>query len=297
MEATPAKQKSGFIVSFRLKPSQSFVGLQVKITTGDGYELSFHDDMVWLRFDATSDEWLRQLDIGKQALRTILAILTIQTEYPFELEPIQWIEDKPRNESLAANYVLGKLENLTAQREIPSVKVGDIRKGEIHIHLASQNVHYRYALLDYSVALSIPQEAIVFCSRSLEWIESYFDTINRSLSQKKKLGARRLMRDNLNLPDNYLTKFLTIANDTVIARHGHKIGTIRPPKIEEIRFCVFFNRIVLDRFGGYIWYSRSNALPPRWVYPADEKPPSDLFKDKNPGLIQDLGQILSGQMS
>lgn len=295
MAEAPNKQKSSFIVSFRLKPTQSFAGLRAKITTGDGYELSFH--MVWLRFDSASDEWLRQLDIGKQALRIILAILTIQTEYPFELEPIQWIEDKPRNESGAANYVLGKLGDLTAQRETPSVKINHIRNGEIHIHLATINPYYRYALLDYSVALSIPQEAIVFCSRSVEWIESYFDTINRPLPQKEKIGARRRMRDNLNLPDKYLTKFFTTANDTVIARHGHKIKTIRPPKIEEIRFCVFFNRIVLDRFGGYIWYSQSKSLPSRLKYPKDEKPPSALFEEKNPGLTQDLKQILSGKLS
>ncbi len=294
MEEMPNKQKSSFIVSFRLKPTQSFAGLQAKITTGDGYELSFHDDMVWLRFDAASDDWLRQLDVGKQALRTILAILTIQTEYPFELEPIQWIEDKPRNEGGAANYVLGKLGDLTAQSEPPSITIEHVQKVEIYAHLASGNPYYRYALLDYSVALSFPREAIVFCARSTEWVESYFETINQSLSKEAKVGARNLMRDKLKLPRKYLSQFFKIANETVIARHA---GAPRSPKIEEIRFCVFFSRIVLDRFGGYIWYSQSKSLPPRWSYPTDDKPPSDLFKDKNPGLTQSLKQILTGQLS
>jgi hypothetical protein len=53
--------------------------------------------MVWIGFDATSDEWKRRMDIGTQALKTLLAILTIQTEYVFDFEPLQWIEDKPRN--------------------------------------------------------------------------------------------------------------------------------------------------------------------------------------------------------
>jgi hypothetical protein len=283
--------KSSFIVSFRLKPTHAFNGLQAKITTGDGFELSFYDDLVWLRFDATSSEWLRQLDLGKQVLRTILSIFTIQTHYPFELEPIQWIEDKPRNEGSIANYVLGKLGDLTAQRKTPSVTIDNIRNGQIHIYLASQNPYYRYALLDYSLALSIPQEAIVFCSRSSEWIESFFESINRPLSKKKRL----IMRDNLHLPDKYLTKFFTISNETVIARHGYKMETIRPPLKEEIRFCVFFNRIVIDRFGAYIWYTKSD-LPHGLGYPKDQKPPSDLFEEKNPGLIKDLAQILNGKL-
>lgn len=295
MAGTSNKQKSSFIVSFRLKPTQAFTGLQAKITTGDGYELSFHGDMVWIRFDAASDEWLRRLDIGRQALRTLLAILTIQTQYPFDLEPIQWIEDKPRDESGSVNYVLGRLgPDLTVQTEPPSITIEHVQKSEIYAYLASSNPYYRYALLDYSVALSFPREAIVFCARSLEWVESYFDTINQSLSKEAKVGARNLMRDKLKLPRKYLSQFFTIANETVIARHA---GAPRSPKIEEIRFCVFFSSIVLDRFGGYIRYSQSKSLPPRLTYPTDEKPPSDLFKDKNPGLTQSLKQILSGQLS
>ena len=295
MAKIPNQQKSRFIVSYRLKPSQSFAGLQTKITTGDGYELDFRDDMVWIGFDATSDEGLRSLDIGRQALRTLLAILTIQTEYPFDLEPIQWIEDKPRDESGSANYVLGKLgPDLAVQSEPPSITIEHVQKGEIYAHLASSNPYYRYALLDYSVALSFPREAIVFCARSSEWVESYFETINQSLSKEAKVGARNLMRAKLKLPRKYLSQFFKIANETVIARHA---GAPRSPKIEEIRFCVFFSRIVLDRFGGYIWYSQSKSLPPQWTYPTDEKPPSDLFKDKNPGLTQSLKQILTGQLS
>jgi len=295
MAETSNKQKSSFIVSFRLKPTQAFTGLQAKITTGDGYELSFHGDMVWIRFDAASDEWLRRLDIGRQALRTLLAILTIQTQYPFDLEPIQWIEDKPRDESGSVNYVLGRLgPDLTVQTEPPSITIEHVQKSEIYAYLASSNPYYRYALLDYSVALSFPREAIVFCARSLEWVESYFDTINQSLSKEAKVGARNLMRDKLKLPRKYLSQFFTIANETVIARHA---GAPRSPKIEEIRFCVFFSSIVLDRFGGYIWYSQSKSLPQRWKYPEDEKSPSELFEANNSSLTDSLKQILSGKLS
>lgn len=295
MAETPNQQKSQFVATFRLKPERSFAGLRAQFTTKDSYELSFHDDMVWIRFDATSDEWVRRLDVGRQALRTLLAILTIQTEYPFDLEPIQWIEDKPRDESGNANYVLGRLgPDLAVQIEPPSITIEHVQKGEIYAHLASSNPYYRYALLDYSVALSFPREAIVFCARSSEWVESYFKAINQSPSKKAKVGARNLMRDKLKLPRKYLTQFFKIANETVIARHA---GAPRSPKIEEIRFCVFFSRIVLDRFGGYIWYSQSESLPQRWKYPEDEKSPSELFEANNSSLTDSLKQILSGKLS
>lgn len=293
--AETEQAKSRFIVSFRLRPAHAFAGLQAKIITGDKFELSFREDMVWLLFDATSDEWVRQLETGKQLLRTVLSVLTFQTEYPFESEPIQWIEDKPRNGDAGANYVLGKLGDLTAQRKTPSVTLADIRKGEIHFHLASLNLYYRYSLLDYSLALSIPVEAIVFCARSVEWIESYFQSAKQSVSNNGT-PARKAMRDGLRLPDKYLTKFFTIANDTVIARHGHKIQTIRPPNIEEVRFCVFFSRIVLDRFGCYIWYLKTD-LPVGLAWPERQKSPYSLFEENNPSLVQHLHEILGGEPS
>lgn len=295
MAETPKPKKSQFIATFRLKPERSFTSLQAKFTTKDGYEFSFRGDMVWIRFDATSDEWQRQLGIVRQVLRTLLSILTIQTEYSFDLEPIQWIEDKPRDESDIPNYVLGRLgPDLAVQIDPPSITVEHIGKSEIYAHLASINPYYRYALLDYSVALSFIREAIVFCARSTEWVESYFKIINQFLPKATKVGARNLMRDKLKLPNKYLNQFFKIANETVIARHA---GATRSPTVEEIRFCVILNRIVLDRFGGYIWYSQSKKLPVRWAYPKNEKPLSDQFEDKNPGLTQNLEQILTGQLS
>lgn len=295
MAETPNKQRSQFVATFRLKPERSFAALRAQFTTNDGYEFSFHDDMVWIRFDATSDEWLRRLNVARQGLRTLLAIVTIQTEYSFDLEPIQCIEDKPRDESGSANYILRRLgPDLAVQIEPPSITIEHIQKGEIYAHLASSNPYYRYALLDYSVALSFPQEAIVFCARSSEWVESYFEIVKQSPSEKANVHARDLMRIKLKLPRKYLTQFWKIANDTVIARHA---GAPRSPKIEEIRFCVFFSRIVLDRFGAYIWYSQSKSLPQRWKYPEDEKSPSELFEAKNSSLTDSLKQILSGELS
>jgi hypothetical protein len=258
--------------------------LQAKIATGDGYELYFHDDMVWVEFDATSDEWLQRLNIGRQALKTILAILAIQTKYAFDLEPIQWIEDKPRGEAGTANYVLGRLgPDLTIQAEPPSVKIDHIQKGEIYIRLASHNAYYRYALLDYSAALSFPNESIVFCARSVEWVEKHF-------------GTHLLMKNGLILPKKYVTQFFKIANATVIARHAGDPERIRSPKIEEIRFCVAFNSVVLDRFALYLWHSLSGQLPQQWKYPVDEKPPSELLGANNASLIRMLRQILSGEL-
>ena len=118
------KQGSKFFATFRLKPERSFTALRAKLTTGDGYEISFHDDMVWIGFDATQDEWLHRLEVGKQALRILLAILTMQTEYPFNLEPIQWIEDKPRDKSGQANYILGRMgPDLVVQNESPYIRI------------------------------------------------------------------------------------------------------------------------------------------------------------------------------
>lgn len=285
MTETSNQQKSKFIASFRLKPSKSFAGLQAKIVTGDGYELSFQDDMVWVQFEATSGEWLQRLNIGRQALKTILAILAIQTEYAFDLEPIQWIEDKPRDKASEANYVLGRLgADLTVQKEPPSVKIDDIRRGGIYFHLASHNARYRYALLDYSVALSFPHESIVFCARSVEWVKSHF-------------GTRTLMRNELFLPREYVTQFFKIANETVIARHAGDPRRIRSPNIEEVRFCIVFNRVVLDYFALYLWHSLSSDLPQRWKYPADEKSPVELLEARKAGLTKMLGQILSGELS
>jgi len=295
MTETPNQKRSHFVATFHLKPERSFITLRAHFTTEDGFELYFHDDMVWIRFDATANDWLRRLDVGRQVLRTLLAILTVQTEYPFDLEPIQWIEDKPRDKSGNANYVLGKLgPDLMVQINPPSITIEHVQRSEIYAHLASSNPYYRYALLDYSVALSLPQEAIVFCARSSEWVESYFKTINQSLSKGARVGARNLMRDELKLPRKYLAQFFKIANETVIARHAR---ASRPPKIEEIRFCVFFSRIVLDRFGYYIWYSQSESLPQRWKYREDEKSPSELFEASNSSLNDSLRQILSGEIS
>ena len=297
MAETSNQQKSSFIASFRLKPSQSFSGLQVKFTTADGYELSFYDDIVWIRFDATSDEWLRRLNTGTQALRTLLSILTIQTDYAFDLEPIQWIEDKPRDETGTPNYVLGRLgPDLTIQEKPPRVEIEHIHIGEIYAHIASNNAYYRYALLDYSVALSFPRESIVFCARSVEWVEEYFSAIKRS-DTKQKSHTRELMKHELKLPGRNLDRFSTIANETVIARHARNLTKIRSPRIEEIRFCVSFSRVVLERFAGFLWYTLSDELPSQWRYPSDLGPPSELFKANNSSLNSSLKQILSGEAS
>ena len=281
MANKPNQQKSQFITTFRLKPERSFAALQAKVTTGDGYELSFQNDIVWVRFEAKSDEWLTQLNISRQSLRTILAILTIQTEYPFDLEPIQWIEDKPRGKEGNVNYVLGRLgPELSVQNEPPSVTLEHIQKSEIYAHLASVNPHYRYALLDYSLSLSIPREAIVFCGRSSEWVENYF-------------GTRDKMRNALKLPKKYLNQFFKIANETVIARHA---SATRPPTINEITYCVVFNRILLDRFAAITWYSQSESLPPNWSYPEGEKSPLEEFEDKNFTRIKQLKYLLENKI-
>lgn len=112
-----------------------------------------------------------------------------------------------------------------------------------------------------------------------------------------KGNKRKLMVDELKLPGKYLTRFHTIANETVIARHSGDPTRIRSPRIEEIRFCVFFNRMVLDRFGAHLWSSMSAELPSALRYPTGEKPPVEIFEDKNRGLSEVLERLLNGQLA
>ena len=137
----------------------------------------------------------------------------------------------------------------------------------------------------------------MFCARSVDWVQSYFSALKHALPKQRGLDARKLMRKELRLPKTYLDRFFTIANETVIARHTGDPTMIRSPKIEEIRFCVFFNRVVLDRFGGYLWYRMSEKLPQHWQYPKDEKPPDEVFEAANVGLAESLKEILSGKPS
>ncbi len=105
------------------------------------------------------------------------------------------------------------------------------------------------------------------------------------------------MTKKLCLPVKYTTEFFKIANDTVIARHVGDPEKIRFPKIEEIRFCIVFNRVVLDRVSLYLWHLLSSGLPIRWKYPEDEKPPSEILEENKPSISQMLKQILSSEIS
>ena len=110
-------------------------------------------------------------------------------------------------------------------------------------------------------------------------------------------ASRVASRGNLKLSKKYLDTFFRVANDTVIARHTGDPTKIRPPELEELSFCVFFSRMVLDRFGAYLWHRQSDTFPQPFKYPSDEPPPSELFEDFNPGLTKILRGILRGEYS
>ena len=132
--------KSRFFISFRLKPERSFAGLRFQISTTHGYEMFFHDDMVWIGFDATPSEWDHKLKSGRETFRTLAAILTVQVQYPFEIEAIQWIEYKPRHEGREASYVLGKIgPDLVVQKEPPTITSERMLRSAIYTHLCMQN--------------------------------------------------------------------------------------------------------------------------------------------------------------
>ena len=287
--------QSRFIITYRLLPTTSFKGLDIKIAVGDDHEVLFKDNLVWVSFDADPKDWVRQLSIATQGLRTILSTLALQVEYSFDLELVQWLEDKAREQADSAAYVLGRLgPDLTVQAEPPSIQADHIRKSEIYVRLAALNPFYRYSLLDYSVALTFPQESVVFSARSVEWAEKYFSAQKEATKNLTKLDARSLLRKRLDLPTKYVTEFFKIANQTVIARHAGDPSKIRPPTIEELRFCVFFARTVIDRFGGYLWYEHSALLPDPWKWPADEGTPERKFEAAKKTLNATLRALLAG---
>ena len=275
---------SWFIATYRLRPESCFRGLGYTLKASD-FTFEFKSDLVWVVFNANTETWERRRDEGLDILRMFMSVLTLQVEYPFEIEPIQWIEDNPTGAPDTRNYILGRLppSEPRARAEPPTLTTEEVAKrAPAYLQICAIEPYLRMAVLDYSLALKFTVEAIVFCARSLEWIEIYFET-------------RDNLRRNLELSKKYVTTFFRIANDTTIARHANDLTKIRPPSIEEVRYCVYFTRIVLDRFAAYLWYKDSQRLPTPW--PQGDKEPAALFTSGNPRLNSSLRRLLSGELA
>ncbi len=278
MTIAPTGQKSRFIVNYRLKPEKSFSDLEYQFSTAGGYRLTFNGDIVAVEFDAHSKDRLNAMNKASEMLRDLLAILTFQIKHPLEFDLLSYIEDRPRDTVDARSYGLGRQKEYP---EPPEVTATHIKHGASITRVAHHSPHFRYAIHDYSVALTLGREAIVFCARSVEWVKKYFQT-------------RRVMKKSLCLSEKHLRLFLELANSTVIARHAGDPNEIRLPKLQEIEFSLVFTReMVLDRFGMYLWYKLSKEEPKQLEYPEDWKPPSEIFRATNSSLTKELQTILS----
>ena len=276
--STPTEQKSTFIVTYRLKPEQSFAGLKYQLSTVGGYTLTFDSDILWITFDAYSKDTLNEMNKVSEILRDVLAILTFQIKHPLDFDLISYVEDKPRETVFERSYGVARLGTPV---EPPKVTATHIEHGTLFNQLVNYSRHFRYAIHDYSVALSLGREAIVFCARSVEWIQGYFQ-------------SRKLMKKSLCLPEKHLRLFFKLANETVIARHAGNPEDRRLPTLEEIRFSIVFTReIVLERFRIYLWYELSREDPPKAEYPEEMSPPSEYFEAENAVFSEELEMILS----
>ena len=293
-----SRTQSTFIITCRLLPSVSFEKLQFKVRIGDDYTIDIQDDLAWVTFQANTDTWEDKRDKGFQYLRSILSAATLLVTFPFDFELIQWIEDKPRSDPESGQYVLGKLEgkDFVVQRTPPRVTKEHLRKGYGYLVIGELNTYFRMAMLDYSVALSMAKEAMVFCARSVEWVEQYFRDLHRRDSNAKKEQARTILKRELCFPPSHLSKFFQIANETTIARHARPQDQVRTPAMGEIRYCVLLCMALLDRFGLYVWYQNKQLLHANLPFPSNFDLPSK-FSEDNDALQNDLNKILSGEVA
>ncbi|MBI4299140.1 MAG: hypothetical protein HY666_05200 [Chloroflexi bacterium] len=285
-EGAADAKPSQFIVTCRLLPQGSFREIDLKINLGDRCQFSFKDDLVWIMFESDSKEWLAKTQQGLEDLRTIISTLTLQVGYPYDFEPIQWIEDKPAPNPASRNYVLGKLGAIVSRRDAPVITTEQLRKGRAYLILSEIAPHFRLAMLDYRLALSIPEEAIVFCARSLEWVEQYFDALKRSqsgLATSRKTTSRDVMIRELMIPKSHVTRFFTIANNITIARHVKDPQKVRRPTLQEQRFSIYLTRVVLDRFGTYVTLKEQGRLREHLPLPRGFDMMEE-FKNANVGL-------------
>lgn len=264
-----AKQESRFIVTCRLKPSEAFTGLEHQIVTSRDRKLTFQGDLLWVEFDAHSDDLINEMNRLDEFLRDFLSVMTLQVKHPLEYELLSYIEDRPRGETGIRHYEVGRLG---PGPEPPIVTKKHVDDGMVTTILLDYCPHSRRAMLDYYAALLYAREAIVFCARSVEWVEKYF-------------GNRDIMQKSLVIPQKYLTDFFKLANDTAIARHAGDPLNKFEPNLKDIEFAIKFNReVVLERFFLFLWHKLAREDATRVEYPDDWPPPDEQFKSWNSKL-------------
>ena len=97
------------------------------------------------------------------------------------------------------------------------------------------------------------------------------------------------------MPNKELKRFFTIANETTLARHAKKPAQFRAATEVELRFCVVFCRMALDRFANYLLYENRDMLGQQVSLPNDFKPEQEFTK-KNASFRKALRDILAGDL-
>jgi len=286
---------SQFFVTYRLKPTLAFEEFEdLAIKFENGYEFHCRGDLAWIGFQASTIGWEDKRSQGLSHMQTYLSALALLKEYPFGVEPIQWIEVGQEPKA----YVLGRLpsEEPMAQAKVPKVNQDDFHKARTYVILAQISPFFRRAMIDYSVALGFPREAVVFVARALEAVEAHFRLNQRALSSSKTAQrARDIMKNALCLPGSELKEFYKIANDTTVARHAKKLSQLRAPTLDELRFCIVFCRGALDRFALYLWHENRDTLKQE-LPPLNNLNPKEEFERSNEGLQKALRSILPGEL-
>ena len=193
---------STYILTCRVKPGEVLKDINFKFNFEGGYIIDFVHDLAVVTFDAVEGDWDQKREQAYKYLETIISGITLQVEYPFEIEPIQFVQDKPRDEVDSKSFLYGKLGPLEPiiQASPPIVTNKHFQQASFFVAVSELEPYFRMAMVDYRAAQRFPPESIVFCARALEWAEEYFEQTTGSGAGGANQSARDIMRRELCLP-------------------------------------------------------------------------------------------------
>jgi hypothetical protein len=129
----------------------------------------------------------------------------------------------------------------------------DLKRGFSIADLMFQEPYLDLSLSDFDQALRNPQHALIFLSRSIESIETYFSGIAKCQNKK---GKEDVMRELLGLKKSYVD-YVTKRANASHRRHASKTGDSVPLPQDEFIEC--FTRTVRV-IGSFINYLRNLRL-------------------------------------
>ena len=298
MEEGKDSRVSTYILTCRVKPGEVLKDINFKFNFEGGYIIDFVHDLAVVTFDAVEGDWDQKREQAYKHLETIISGITLQVEYPFEIEPIHFVQDKPRDEVDSKSFLYGKLGPLEPiiQASPPIVTNKHFQQASFFVAVSELEPYLRMAMVDYRAAQRFPPESIVFCARALEWSEGYFEQTTGSGAGGANQSARDIMRRELCLPKKHFNQFFKIANETVIARHSGNLDKIREPTLIELQYCIYQCRIILDRFAYYVTYANHCILRKKLWSDFEPDIPKVVFEGNNPSFRQSLEDALSGKL-